>query len=120
MSVLASDWLYMQSFEMALRERNFHDPGYSIDLSRTWSKGNCCSLRGSVKLTSPRPKPPSLRSARLRASSVVVHASARCWDASRSGSRHSPNTDAMQAWRFSLWMIFWTLLLRTNNLASRC
>ena len=29
MSVLAGDWLYMQSFEMALRERNFASTRYS-------------------------------------------------------------------------------------------
>src|SRR5580700_474744 len=39
MSVLAGDWLYMQSFEMALRERNFQILDILIDLTQNMVEG---------------------------------------------------------------------------------
>src|SRR6202046_3462631 len=44
MSVLAGDWLYMQSFEMALRERNFAILDILIDLTQNMVEGELLHL----------------------------------------------------------------------------
>jgi octaprenyl-diphosphate synthase len=44
MSVLAGDWLYMQSFEMALRERNFAILDILIDLTQNMVVGELLQL----------------------------------------------------------------------------
>jgi octaprenyl-diphosphate synthase len=44
MSVLAGDWLYMQSFEMALRERNFKILDILIDLTQNMVEGELLQL----------------------------------------------------------------------------
>jgi octaprenyl-diphosphate synthase len=44
MSVLAGDWLYMQSFEMALRERNFAVLDILIDLTQSMVEGELLQL----------------------------------------------------------------------------
>jgi octaprenyl-diphosphate synthase len=44
MSVLAGDWLYMQSFEMALRERNFAILDILIELTQSMVEGELLQL----------------------------------------------------------------------------
>jgi octaprenyl-diphosphate synthase len=44
MSVLAGDWLYMQSFEMALRERNFAILDILIDVTQNMVEGEMLQL----------------------------------------------------------------------------
>src|SRR6202789_4106660 len=44
MSVLAGDWLYMQSFELALRERNFAILDILIDLTQNMVEGELLQL----------------------------------------------------------------------------
>ncbi|HVB57496.1 MAG TPA: polyprenyl synthetase family protein, partial [Candidatus Acidoferrales bacterium] len=53
MSVLAGDWLYMQSFEMALRERNFAILDILIDLTQNMVEGELLQLTrlGCINLT---------------------------------------------------------------------
>ncbi|MGA8871283.1 MAG: polyprenyl synthetase family protein [Candidatus Acidiferrales bacterium] len=53
MSVLAGDWLYMQSFEMALRERNFAVLDILIDLTQNMVEGELLQLSclGRIDLT---------------------------------------------------------------------
>jgi octaprenyl-diphosphate synthase len=53
MSVLAGDWLYMQSFEMALRERNFDILDILIDLTQNMVEGELLQLTrlGRIDLT---------------------------------------------------------------------
>jgi octaprenyl-diphosphate synthase len=53
MSVLAGDWLYMQSFEMALRERNFSVLDILIDLTQNMVEGELLQLTrlGQIDLT---------------------------------------------------------------------
>ena len=53
MSVLAGDWLYMQSFEMALRERNFSVLDILIDLTQNMVEGELLQLAclGRIDLT---------------------------------------------------------------------
>ena len=53
MSVLAGDWLYMQSFEMALRERNFVILDILIDLTQNMVEGELLQLTrlGEIDLT---------------------------------------------------------------------
>jgi octaprenyl-diphosphate synthase len=43
-SVLTGDWLYMQSFQMALEERNFHVLDILIDLTRKMVEGELIQL----------------------------------------------------------------------------
>src|SRR4029077_1516170 len=53
MSVLAGDWVYMQSFEMALRERNFAILDILIDLTQSMVEGELLQLTrlGRMDLT---------------------------------------------------------------------
>jgi octaprenyl-diphosphate synthase len=53
MSVLAGDWLYMQSFEMALGERNFAILDILIDLTQSMVEGELLQLTrlGQIDLT---------------------------------------------------------------------
>lgn len=53
MSVLAGDWLYMQSFEMALRERNFAILDILIDLTQSMVEGELLQLTllGQINLS---------------------------------------------------------------------
>lgn len=53
MSVLAGDWLYMESFEMALRERNFAILDILIDLTQNMVEGELLQLTrlGRMDLT---------------------------------------------------------------------
>ncbi|MFY9582921.1 MAG: polyprenyl synthetase family protein [Candidatus Acidiferrales bacterium] len=53
MSVLAGDWLYMQSFEMALRERNFKILDILIQLTQNMVEGELIQLTklGRIDLT---------------------------------------------------------------------
>jgi len=53
MSVLAGDWLYMQSFEMALRERNFAILDILIGLTQNMVEGELLQLMhmGQIDLT---------------------------------------------------------------------
>ena len=53
MSVLAGDWLYMQSFEMALRERNFKILDILIELTQNMVEGELIQLTklGRIDLT---------------------------------------------------------------------
>jgi octaprenyl-diphosphate synthase len=53
MSVLAGDWLYMQSFEMALRERNFAILDILIELTQSMVEGELLQLTrlGQIDLT---------------------------------------------------------------------
>jgi octaprenyl-diphosphate synthase len=53
MSVLAGDWLYMQSFEMALRERNFAILDILIGLTQNMVEGELLQLTllGRIDLT---------------------------------------------------------------------
>jgi octaprenyl-diphosphate synthase len=55
MSVLAGDWLYMRSFEMALRERNFAILDILIDLTQNMVQGELLQLTrlGQIDLTEP-------------------------------------------------------------------
>lgn len=55
MSVLAGDWLYMQSFEMALRERNFEILDILIDLTQNMVEGELLQLTrlGRMELGEP-------------------------------------------------------------------
>ena len=52
-SVLAGDWLYMQSFQMALRERNFRILDILIELTRNMVEGELIQLTklGRIDLT---------------------------------------------------------------------
>jgi octaprenyl-diphosphate synthase len=53
MSVLAGDWLYMQSFHMALRERNFRILDILIDLTQNMVEGELIQLTkiGRMEIT---------------------------------------------------------------------
>ena len=44
MSVLAGDWLYMQAFQLAMRERNFHILDVLISLTQMMVEGELLQL----------------------------------------------------------------------------
>ncbi len=50
MSVLAGDWLYMQSFQIALRERNFHILDLLINLTQIMVEGELIQLEKLGKM----------------------------------------------------------------------
>ncbi|MGC9972055.1 MAG: polyprenyl synthetase family protein [Bryobacteraceae bacterium] len=52
-SVLAGDWLYMQAFQIALRERNFHILDLLIGVTQTMVEGELLQLQriGSMEVT---------------------------------------------------------------------
>ena len=52
-SVLAGDWLYMQAFQIALRERNFHILDLLIGVTQTMVEGELLQLQhiGSIEVT---------------------------------------------------------------------
>ena len=52
-SVLAGDWLYMQAFQMALRERNFHVLDVLIGVTQAMVEGELMQLQriGSIEVT---------------------------------------------------------------------
>src|ERR1700682_5524567 len=52
-SVLAGDWLYMQSFQIALQERNFHVLDVLIDLTQKMVEGELIQLSkiGRIDMT---------------------------------------------------------------------
>ena len=53
--VLAGDWLYMQAFQIALRERNFQILDLLISLTQMMVEGELLQLDASAKSASPRP-----------------------------------------------------------------
>ena len=121
MSVLAGDWLYMQSFEMALRERNFSMLDILIDLTQNMVEGELLQLTllGRIDLTEAEAIDLAYRKtaclfsgcARLGA---VLGKQPKHW------KKRSRNMGAMRAWRFSWWTICWISRHRPNSLASRC
>ena len=98
-SVLAGDWLYMQSFQMALEERNFKVLDILIDLTQTMVEGEVNQLstlgrmdlarRTSARTCRPQDRLPvqRLRAARRRARSALRARKSRPW----------PTTAAMPA-----------------------
>ncbi len=52
-SVLAGDWLYMQAFQIALRERNFHTLDILIGVTQMMVEGELLQLQriGSIEIT---------------------------------------------------------------------
>ena len=54
-SVLAGDWLYMQAFQVALRERNFHVLDVLIGLTQAMVEGELLQLERLARSTFPRP-----------------------------------------------------------------
>ena len=53
--VLAGDWLYMQAFHIALRERNFHILDLLIGLTQMMVEGELLQLERIGRSTSPKP-----------------------------------------------------------------
>ena len=47
--VLAGDWLYMQAFQVALREREFPDPGSADDSDPDDGRGRALATRADRK-----------------------------------------------------------------------
>ena len=104
MSVLAGDWLYMQSFEMALRERNFAILDILIDLTQNMVEGELLQLTrlGRIDLDRSRSHRAGLSQdgvplQRMRAAGRGARQAAR-----RITGVRSPSMDATRASRFSL------------------
>jgi octaprenyl-diphosphate synthase len=105
-SVLAGDWLYMQSFQMALEERNFRILDVLIDLTQKMVEGELIQLEkiGRIDVT----EDDALRLATYKPASRVKK------------KKPSPTMAAMPAWRFNWWMTCWTSRLPPSSSASRC
>ena len=54
-SVLAGDWPYMEAFQVALRERNFHVLDLPIGLTQMMVEGELLQLERIGRITSPKP-----------------------------------------------------------------
>ena len=121
-SVLAGDWLYMQSFQMALAERNFKVLDILIDLTQNMVEGEVVQLStlGRMDLTRGR----SRRAGGAQDGVPVQRMRAAGRGAGRSlGSGRAggwPITGGMPGWRFSWWTICWISRLRRRNSASPC
>jgi octaprenyl-diphosphate synthase len=121
MSVLAGDWLYMQSFEMALRERNFSILDILIDLTQNMVEGELLQLSCLGRMDLTEAEASELAYRKTPACSAVVRGSEPCWASSRSmWKRLSQTTAAMRASRFSWWTTYWISRLRPSNSESRC
>ena len=121
MSVLAGDWLYMQSFEMALRERNFAILDILIDLTQNMVEGELLQLTrlGQIDLTEAEATELAYRKTACLFSGcsrlgAILGGNRRAW------KTHLENMGEMRGWRFSLWMTCWISRLRRSSLASRC
>ena len=120
-SVLAGDWLYMQSFQMALEERNFKVLDILIDLTQNMVEGEVAQLStlGRMDLGEEEVvelaarKTACLFSGCARLGAVLGESRTR-------KSRRWPTTAAMPAWPFSWWTICSILRPRPRSSASRC
>ncbi len=113
-SVLTGDWLYMQSFQMALEERNFRILDILIDLTQKMVEGELIQLAkiGSIDVT----EEDALRLATYK----TARALAPCLAVSRvKKSRRSQITGDTRAWRFNSSTICWILRRPRNNSANR-
>jgi octaprenyl-diphosphate synthase len=121
MSVLAGDWLYMQSFEMALRERNFAVLDILIDLTQNMVEGELLQLTRLGRMDLNEAEATELRTARRPACSADARGSAPYWASSpRKSKTASRITAAMPASRFSWWTICSISPRRRKNWANRC
>ena len=107
MSVLAGDWLYMQSFEMALRERNFSILDILIDLTQNMVEGELLQLTrlGRIDLTETEATELAYRKTACLFSGCCAPRRGARTPAATAWKKRSPNTDATRASRFSLWTI---------------
>ncbi len=120
-SVLTGDWLYMQSFQMALEERNFRILDILIDLTQKMVEGEMIQLAkiGRIDVT----KEDALRLATYKTACLFSGCArlARCWaDSKARKSRRWRTTGDTQDWRFNWWTIFWISRLRRSNSENRC
>ena len=121
MSVLAGDWLYMQSFEMALRERNFEILDILIDLTQNMVEGELLQLTrlGKIDLTETEAtelayrKTACLFSGCARLGAVLGNQPKAVQESLAEYGRNA-------GWRFNWWTIFSISPHRTSSLASRC
>ena len=116
MSVLAGDWLYMQSFEMALHERNFEILDILIDLTQNMVEGELLQLTrlGKIDLTETEAtelayrKTACLFSGCARLGAVLGNQPKQCRNRWRS-------TGETPGWRFNWWTIFSISRRRTSS-----
>jgi octaprenyl-diphosphate synthase len=117
-SVLAGDWLYMQSFQMALEERNFRILDILIDLTQKMVEGELIQLAkiGRIDVT----EDDALRLATYK-TACLFSGCARCLEAWKARRRRRwPITAVTQAWHFSWSMMCWILRLRRSNSGNLC
>ena len=120
-SVLAGDWLYMQAFQLALRERNFHILDTLISLTQMMVEGELLQLDRLRRLDISEADYMETGGSK---DSLPVFSVCAAWSGGggrrtmrwRRSSVISPGTSA---WRFSLWTIFSTSLPRENTRQTR-
>ncbi len=120
-SVLAGDWLYMQSFQIALEERNFHVLDILIDLTQKMVEGELIQLAkiGRMDVTEDDAlKLATHKTACLFSGCARLGAVLGGFDEKHEEALAEYGT-LRRAWRFSSWMTCWTSRRRASNLASR-
>jgi len=118
-SVLTGDWLYMQSFQMALEERNFRILDILIDLTQKMVEGELIQLAkiGRIDVT----EEDALRLATYKTAclfSGCARLGAVLGGLEGKKSRRSPITGDTRDWRFNLSTICWILRRQRSNSAN--
>ena len=120
-SVLAGDWLYMQSFRMALRERNFRILDILIELTQNMVEGELLELDmlGRIDLSESEAIELAYRKTACLFSGCT-HLGAVLGQRAPKSSRPCPNTAVTQASLFSLWTTCWISPRHPASSASPC
>ncbi len=120
-SVLAGDWLYMQSFQMALAERNFKILDVLIELTQNMVEGELVQLAklGRMDLTEQDAVELAARkTACLFAGCARL--GAVLGNLSDTGEQAWPITVTSWGWHSNWWMTYWISRHLPKNWASRC
>ena len=120
-SVLAGDWLYMQSFQMALTERNFKILDVLIELTQDMVEGELVQLSklGRMDLT----EEDALELAARKTACLFAGCArlgAVLGNLDDAGEQAWPTTATLRASRFSWWTTCWISRLRPSSSASPC
>ena len=119
--MLAGDWLYMQSFQMALAERNFKVLDILIDLTQSMVEGEVVQLSTLGRMDLREEEVIELAMRKTACLSAAARGWALFWDEYRKRkNRGWPITGGMRAWRSSWWTTCLISRHRLRSSASRC
>ena len=120
-SVLAGDWLYMQSFQMALAERNFRILDILIELTQNMVEGELIQLAkiGRMDVTEEDALALAARKTACLFSGCA-RLGAVLGGLEGEGEQALADYGQYAGLRSSWWTIFWISRRRQNSWASRC